>query len=82
MRQNISKLEELGPGKFCKASEKLCPPGPLAHLVLQNQKGLEAGGDLKEPGEEGEHQVLLVRSEKRENQEWLDLLDQNEVKET
>ncbi|XP_074606302.1 uncharacterized protein LOC141859341 [Acropora palmata] len=28
VRQNIIKLEQLVPGKFCKASEKLCLPAP------------------------------------------------------
>ena len=40
VRQEIIKqLEQLVPGKFCKASEKVCPPGPPGPPGLTGSKG-------------------------------------------
>ncbi|XP_015751598.1 PREDICTED: roundabout homolog 3-like isoform X2 [Acropora digitifera] len=40
VRQEIIKqLEQLVPGKFCKASEKVCPPGPPGPPGLRGSKG-------------------------------------------
>ena len=38
-REIIKQLEQLVPGKFCKASEKVCPPGPPGPPGLTGSKG-------------------------------------------
>ena len=82
MRQNIIKLEQLVPGKFCKASEKLClpgPPGPPGLIGFKGTRGRrEPQGTKGRRGEQG----VIGPPVKAGNQEWLDLLDQNEIKET
>ena len=80
VRQNIIKLGQLVQGKFCKASEKLClpgPPGPLGLIGFKGTRGRrEPQGTRERRGEQG----VIGPPVKAGNQEWLDLLDQNEIK--